>query len=531
MKIPLLDDQLTSARMMAGSILLSDEVIIQIFLFLRGREVALASITNKALFYQAIDTHGDFLWRCICHNELPRHTFGAFLDHPLSPDYTPEGVTCSWRKTFKHCYLTSTLSKMRWHQFRTSIPNHAPAARQGSNGASVKSKFYVYGGWTTLNPAVTNDLFRFTLDRETGGDASGRWKELSPSGDHPFPTYGHTMTAAFDKYLILFGGVTQGGYRGECRQFRIIQVEPDGATAEDEYLQWIAPLGDLRPHGDAPIARAYHTTNLIYAGTADNICQLIIFGGFNEAGAMGNLQLCTFNTNSKCISFDNVDALGVAPCPRFGHSATWMQNGSNLVVVGGCNASSNFKGMNDGMEFCDVHLLHLQSNDRTWIWSSPKVENQPPRSVAGRCHSAIGLDNKILVFGGGPPNFATNRLHVLTFQNTCDNTSDITCTWKLPSAVMGSRPPRRQNTVSAHINDLMLIFGGAEGKPYGQEELGDLFILQLSATTMPCGEDDTNAQTTDSEDDESDNYDHSNTGQPNPVLMSRLQMIFNLLYD
>lgn len=104
----------------------------------------------------------------------------------------------------------------------------------------------------------------------------------------------------FGDTLVVYGGVTDAGYRGELNKLYMISTSIDPFTQELEFTA--SGLGQE----NNGIARAYHTTTLL--GN-----DLFVFGGHNSFGPLAQLQL--FNLETRKWSTPRVK--GAEPCPRY----------------------------------------------------------------------------------------------------------------------------------------------------------------------------------------------------------------------
>lgn len=145
-----------------------------------------------------------------------------------------------------------------------------------------------------------------------------------PAGDGtaqaPQVRYGHSLTrcGARGEYLVAFGGLTSGGYRGPLDDTVVLRPRPpmeeqlaeadkDGETQElcGASLQFYCP----NFKGPTPMARGYHSATASEDGT-----KLFIFGGISR-GSPTN-QLAVLDVAS--WTWDIPATTGNAPCPRFG---------------------------------------------------------------------------------------------------------------------------------------------------------------------------------------------------------------------
>ena len=151
--------------------------------------------------------------------------------------------------------------------------------------------------------------------------------------------------------------------------------------------------------------------------------------------------------------------------------------------MGGSSGSSNYKGQVDGEELSDVWTLCLRNEVPFGTWTRIASQGGIPDGVLHRCHSAVVVGNtasmnkqRILCFGGGAPGVVSNSVAVYNPENNIwDAVGDTTM------EIRGNAPNPRQNHSMAVLpgGTKIVVFGGALARPYGREELGDTYILDL----------------------------------------------------
>ncbi len=361
-----------------------------------------------------------------------------------------------------------------------------------------------------------------------GGDIfseKGEW-----NGKEKENEAGQNVFSACEIAMFVYGGVTMGGYRGETNRLSVIRVRSfddfasfsgcvEGSDAiTPRRFDWVD-----KNHPDGMqngTARAYHSAVYVdrkccqQDGVHPNHCgKLYIFGGFNEEGAMGELECYDLRNDEWSIPISGTEGAD-APCARFGHSCSYVPSCGSLFVVGGSTGSSNYKGHTDGDELDDVWCLDLRSSGEykpcffishtytfivIYFMSSlvpsdlgwRRIQNHLPANIVAdtrckfsplqRCHSALVVrsggfrHDKLLFFGGGAPGQVTNALHLF------DTNSHRWEFVHLSDEGNAHCPCPRQNQSAAMMacGSKCVFFGGALARPYGREELGDAFILDL----------------------------------------------------
>ena len=75
--------------------------------------------------------------------------------------------------------------------------NVTPEPRDSHSCAKIKNNMYIFGGSNGDNPIGDMYAFNFT---------SKNWTKIIGKGQVPSAREGHSFVAAFDRYLILYGG-------------------------------------------------------------------------------------------------------------------------------------------------------------------------------------------------------------------------------------------------------------------------------------------------------------------------------------
>ncbi|KAG0167232.1 hypothetical protein DFQ28_006396 [Apophysomyces sp. BC1034] len=261
---------------------------------------------------------------------------------------------CDIKTCFNTLYVLD-MDTLTWSRPRTSgqVP---PACRahsctvvegKDSNGGRPVHYLYVFGGGD--GPNYFNDLY--VLNRETLV-----WSKPNTEGTPPSPRRAHTTCLWNDK-IIIFGGGDGARALSDVHALDI---------SDPSRLRW----QQLNPTGDPPIARGYHTSNLVKN-------KLVIFGGSDGHECFNDVFVLDLVENRwSRMELDHAVS-------RLAHTAT--QVGSYVFVIGG----------HDGSRYSnDTLLLNLV----TMSWESRKIYGRSP-SPRGY-HTAVLYDSRLYIIGG-----------------------------------------------------------------------------------------------------------------------------------
>mmetsp|Transcript_70614 Transcript_70614/g.169193 ORF Transcript_70614/g.169193 Transcript_70614/m.169193 type:complete len:555 (-) Transcript_70614:174-1838(-) len=182
-----------------------------------------------------------------------------------------------------------------------------------------------------------------------------------------------------------------------------------------------------------------HTATLV--GT-----EVYVFGGYD--GQKNHNELYVFDVMS--MEWRQPAVGGVKPNGRNGHSASLLNGGTQILILGGWLG-------NGPLASGDLHLLCLSPLK----WVQPAFRGEPP----GPCnmHTADPVGNTLYVFRGGDGRAYLNDLHGLDLEENA---------W-YPVKTSGEQPPPRANHASAVDDFRLYIFGGWDGT----KRLNDLYVL------------------------------------------------------
>lgn len=254
--------------------------------------------------------------------------------------------------------------------------------------------------------------------------------------------------------VLIFGGQRQG-ISGAMYSFE--QSSGDGFLLMPEGVEGSGP---------PPPARTQAT---LTSYGAEPQTQLLLFAGFVlNVGCVNDLWRVTISLDAASMpvpSWEQLEASGEAPEPRYGHSATLM--GSKIVTFGGQNTL---------IQFNDCHVLDPVAA----AWSSPTVNGTPPMVRMKHTASAI-TPSTLLVFGGFNK---TERVMADCYKlDLSGDGGSVTWNPAYPEVPAGSKsiPARAQHSASVTPDGKFLfIFGGYDGA----KSMNDLWLLELASMSL-----------------------------------------------
>jgi len=212
-----------------------------------------------------------------------------------------------------------------------------------------------------------------------------------------------------------------------------------------------------------PAARYQHTA--IYDTGSDT---MVIFGGQHTSSTQNYSDVWWANhvTTAACappcpLQWTHPGGNLHGPSARFGHTSVYDSANSRMVVFGGAEGLKN-----PAPCLNDVYVLEYAAGvGGTTKWDTSGPTGSPPPVRYN--HTAVydAADNEMIVFGGnncGSKYY--NDVWVLTNANGLGSTP----AWSQLSPA-GSAPGPRANTSAVYdaVNDIMIVFGGFNGSPYG----------------------------------------------------------------
>lgn len=261
------------------------------------------------------------------------------------------------------------------------------------------------------------------------------WMRLAPNGPSISPRTGHaacavmlrTSTGATREVLVVFGGWRQtlcglpkpcGEFLNDVHILHIASMSAPSTTSVEggngsggrvnegsccTQSRWEAMPVDGKP----PMPRRGHMLTLLSlpqggsynGGDADEAGDAVLVVTFGlgwlwNATTSEGVGTCLNDVHVLHLanrSWYPLYALGAAPSPRHGHSATLSPDRRRVVVFGGMNALG---------AMADAHMLDL-SDAREPIWWQLQPSGEPPSPRYA--HSATLFGTDLLVIGGLPP--------------------------------------------------------------------------------------------------------------------------------
>jgi len=395
------------------------DILAQALVNLSAQDVARSACACSALKEAA---NRPFLWRHFLERD--------FAGLPGLPSAVPSRATASdLQAKWLQCKDICDLNVVEWEKIgrvdSEQTEGLPPSAREGHAAAVCDSRFVAVMGGFVFSDSLEVHLF----DPEAAPGV--QWSEpMRPECSYEVheelvagQRYGLSATACkglvdgeMQNLIVVFGGCTAGGYVGEVAKVLVLKwsYDPDSKWPK---LQWIDPTP---PGGAQPLPRAYHS-----AAWVGN--QLVIYGGICEAETIDELAALDLTTWTWTVHA-SADIDGDKPAPRFGHSATpyrrWRDDGTTvptMVVVGG--ATSGYDLLRSGRELFDVFELEEAEEGRSFRWREVATEGAP--ASCGRCHSAVAVGSKVVLYGGLLPSRATQSAVVATLDLA-------TWRWELP---------------------------------------------------------------------------------------------------
>ncbi|KAL7465418.1 hypothetical protein ACHAXS_005740 [Conticribra weissflogii] len=140
--------------------------------------------------------------------------------------------------------------------------------------------------------------------------------------------------------------------------------------------------------GNTPKSRSGHTASLL-----NDSSELVIFGGVSNGKWTNSVSILETNR----WHWSSPKIMGDAPRPRSYHSATAL--GDCIIYIGGNNGKECFNS---------VHVLESKGGDN-WAWSHPKVGGKAPSPRTGHTATLLDDNKTILIYGGWDPNIEDDK--------------------------------------------------------------------------------------------------------------------------
>ncbi|XP_030546990.1 acyl-CoA-binding domain-containing protein 4-like isoform X2 [Rhodamnia argentea] len=259
-----------------------------------------------------------------------------------------------------------------------------------------------------------------------GGESAKKkamWLYPKVVGFNPPERWGHTACYS-QGHLYIFGGCCGGLHFGD-----VLVLDLDN-------MAWRT----LATTGQGPGPRDSHSAVLVGH-------RMVVFGGTNGSRKVNDLHVLDLRTKE----WTQPNFRGRPPCPRESHSATLVGN-DKMVIFGG-------SGQGEANYLNDLHVLDLE----TMRWMSPEVEGEIP--VPRDSHSAVAMENKLVVYGGDCGNRYLGDVDVLDTD---------TMTWS-KLTVQGFTPGVRAGHGAVSIGTKIYVLGGVGDKHY----YNDIWVLDM----------------------------------------------------
>ncbi|KAK4748790.1 hypothetical protein SAY87_015376 [Trapa incisa] len=269
-----------------------------------------------------------------------------------------------------------------------------------------------------------------------GGEAvkmnKAMWLYPKVSGFSPSERWGHS--ACFSNgNLYVFGGCCGGLHFSDVLVLNI------------DTMVWRS----LVTTGQGPGPRDSHSSVLVGH-------RMVLFGGTNGSKKVNDLHILDLRT----MEWTQPEVRGRPPSARESHTATLIGT-DKIVIFGG-------SGEGDGNYLNDLHILEL----KTMRWTSPEPKGQIP--VPRDSHSAVSIDNKLVVYGGD----CGDRYHGDVDVIDMDTITWSKC-WFWQINVQGFSPGVRAGHGAVSIGTKVYVIGGVGDKNY----YSDVWVLDVKTSS------------------------------------------------
>ncbi|MES1914732.1 MAG: hypothetical protein MHM6MM_006777, partial [Cercozoa sp. M6MM] len=198
------------------------------------------------------------------------------------------------------------------------------------------------------------------------------WYQPRIKGVPPRPRAAHSATVMSGNRILVFGGNDESCIYNDIHIF------------STERMEWLGPE-HTATRGTPPSPRAGHTAVCV-RGVHDDDELLVVFGGYNTNGGLGDLHVL----HVKTMTWSQPHCRGTPPSPRAGHVAIAVprhvsQGRRQMLVFGG--GTSRKVGN-------DLHLLSLD----TMMWSRPSDSGIVPQPRGGCAATLLGA--RMFLYGG-----------------------------------------------------------------------------------------------------------------------------------
>eukprot|EP00088_Acartia_fossae_P008534 TRINITY_DN14086_c0_g1_i3.p1 TRINITY_DN14086_c0_g1~~TRINITY_DN14086_c0_g1_i3.p1 ORF type:complete len:430 (-),score=43.45 TRINITY_DN14086_c0_g1_i3:185-1372(-) len=319
---------------------------------------------------------------------------------------------------------------MRW-----SVHVEGGPRRVNHAAVPIGDRIFSFGGFCTGgNYKEKKPIDIFVLNTITY-----RWIQI----DHltadciwPFQRYGHTVVA-YKEDIYLFGGRNNETSCNKLYRFHT------------NTLKWSTP----KVTGEIPGERDGHSACVIDK-------YMFVFGGYEDALARYAQEV--FRLDLETLHWELMNCRGEPPIHRDFHSATTI--GKNMFIFGGRST------LTTGNMYDDIYSNKVCYLDTTtFTWHTPTLTQPAPQGR--RSHSAISMDNRILIFGGYNGRHDEHKNDLWSY-----DTESLTWTQLNPR---GKPPIPRRRQAMCLVRDKIFLFGGTSpntGPPivFTEEEMSML---------------------------------------------------------
>jgi len=289
----------------------------------------------------------------------------------------------------------------------------------------IGNYIWMYGG-LSFSKGPVDTLARYSIKENT-------WEIIQASSEKnqgPAARYGHSFVA-FNKSLILFGGICQGVVSNETWIFNTVSS------------RWM--LLEISNLVDKPLGVTGHTATVVGHD------MIVLFGYNPEIGFVNKIQV--FSLVTREWSFKRWAPSIVKP--TYGHRSVHDPRTGRIYIHGGYTVLNNTCHVISS----DTFYYHPKNNEWNTLRSS---------GVSRFLHSAVLVGNSMIVYGGrGDHGFSSQHLMLFDVDRN---------EWKIPRDSALPKTVSRYGHAAVQVNSVMYAFGGFRGNmmnTFLQYSLGD----------------------------------------------------------
>lgn len=318
---------------------------------------------------------------------------------------------------FNDIYVFNPNLGLRW--FTLTAHGELPSDRVGHLAHYIQSsnQMLIHGG--DSRGSVTNDLYLFDC-------SSYEWTKALYKGESPSLAFHSCVFDAKRSQLIVFGG----GNLIECFSSLYCLSVPELEWKQMRVRKNISP-------------RAGHNAFLLSDGDS-----MVVFGGFIPVVGYSNevWRLSISSCQWDPIIFGSV--AGEVPVGRISASCTVYRNCA--YVVGGTNA---------GVVLDDLWKLNLDS----WLWERITIYEKNPGGIYG--HNSTLIDSHVFMLTSESVDTNGNLVHKPSNGMLWSLNLSDTVEWSMYK-VEGTIPPKRFHSAVLIDNDIIIYGGGPDSNVY-----------------------------------------------------------------